>query len=161
MSDNPCPCSGGVFPLVVFNPPAQPSIAYRWGDYDGFRGALLQTAQPPLPAETQLTRPDGTLVWRPAPDSGDLALQIAEWWAYLSDILTLYTERAANQAFLGTADLPESLPRLRADPRLPPAARDRGAAHPCRAGARAPTGRSAARASGAEQARSGPAAAGL
>ena len=112
MSDNPCPCSGGVFPLVVFNPPAQPSIAYRWGDYDGFRGALLQTAQPPLPAETQLTRPDGTLVWRPAPDSGDLALQIAEWWAYLSDILTLYTERAANQAFLGTADLPESLPQL-------------------------------------------------
>jgi len=108
MIDNPCPCSGGVFPLVVFNPPAQPSIVYRWGDYDGFRNRLLQ----PLDGETQLTKSDGTLVWRPAPASGNLALQIAEWWAYLSDILTLYTERAANQAFLGTADLPESLPRL-------------------------------------------------
>lgn len=49
----------------------------------------------------------------------------------------------------------------RTDPRLPPAAGDRGAAHPRRAGARAPAGRCAARAAGAEQARSGPAAAGL
>ena len=112
MSDNPCPCTGGVFPTVVFNAPAQPTITYRWGDYDGFRNALLQPSQPPLPAEMQLSKPDGTLVWRPAPDVGDLALQIAEWWAYLADILTLYAERAANQAYLRTADLPESLPRL-------------------------------------------------
>jgi Baseplate J-like protein len=112
MSDDPCPCSGGGFPRIVFNAPAQPALSYRWGDYDGFRNALLQPAQPPLPAETQLSKVDGTLVWRPAPDVGDLALQIAEWWAYLADILTLYAERTANQAYLRTADLPESLPRL-------------------------------------------------
>jgi Baseplate J-like protein len=112
MSDNPCPCQGDVFPTVVFNVPAQPSITYRWGDYDGFRNALLQPSQPPLPAEMQFSKPDGTLVWRPAPGVSDLALQIAEWWAYLADILTLYAERAANQAYLRTADLPESLPRL-------------------------------------------------
>ena len=112
MSDNPCPCSGGAFPVVVYNAPAQPAIAYRWGDYTGFRAALLQPAVPPLPAETELTQPGGAQIWRPAPDSGDLALQVAEWWAYLADILTLYTERAANQAYIGTADLPESLPRL-------------------------------------------------
>ena len=85
MSDNPCPCTGGVFPTVVFNAPAQPAITYRWGDYDGFRNALLQPAQPPLPAEMQLSKPDGTLVWRPAPGVGDLALQIAEWWNEHSD----------------------------------------------------------------------------
>ena len=108
MSDTPCPCTGAPFPVPVFNRPALPAIAYRWGDYDGFRAALLQ----PLAGETELTAPDGTPVWRPTPDGGDLALQIAEWWAVLADILTLYTERAANQAFLRTADLPESLARL-------------------------------------------------
>jgi hypothetical protein len=112
MSDNPCPCATTTFPTVVFNPPAQPHINYRWGDFNGFRAALLQPAASPLPAETQLTQPDGTLIWRPTADSGDLALQIVEWWAYLADILTLYAERAANQAYIGTADLPESLPRL-------------------------------------------------
>ena len=35
-----------------------------------------------------------------------------EWWAYLCDILTFYNERIANQAYLGTADLPESVNRL-------------------------------------------------
>lgn len=108
MSDNPCPCAEQPFPVPVFNRPALPAIAYRWGDYDGFRAALLQ----PLAGETELTAADGTPVWRPTPDAGDLALQIAEWWAYLADILTLYAERAANQAYLRTADLPESLPRL-------------------------------------------------
>jgi hypothetical protein len=112
MSDNPCPCTGGAFPVVVYNAPAQPAISYRWGDYTGFRSALLQPAVPPLPAETELTQPGGAQIWRPTPDSGDLALQVAEWWAYLADILTLYTERAANQAYIGTADLPESLPQL-------------------------------------------------
>jgi predicted phage baseplate assembly protein len=107
MSDNPCACSGHVFPWLVSNPPAQSSLAYRWGDYDAFRAALLL----PRADETQLTTPDGRLIWRPAPD-GDLALQIVEWWAYLADILTLYTELAANQAYVRTADLPESLLRL-------------------------------------------------
>ena len=104
--------SGSVFPAVVYNPPAQPTIRYRWGDYTAFRAALLQPAAPPLPAETELTQPGGAQVWRPTANSGDLALQIAEWWAYLADILTLYTERAANQSYIRTADLPESLPRL-------------------------------------------------
>ena len=117
MSDNsapsPCPCTGGAFPVVVYNAPAQPTITYRWGDYTGFRAALLQpAASPPLPAETELSQPGGAQVWRPTAGSGDLALQVAEWWAYLADILTLYTERAANQAYIRTADLPESLPRL-------------------------------------------------
>jgi predicted phage baseplate assembly protein len=35
-----------------------------------------------------------------------------EWWAYLADVLTFYNERAATQAYLRTADLPESVNRL-------------------------------------------------
>ena len=35
-----------------------------------------------------------------------------EWWAYLADVLTFYNERIANQAYLRTADLPESVNRL-------------------------------------------------
>ena len=37
---------------------------------------------------------------------------MVEWWAYLADVLTFYNERIANQAYLGTADLPESVNRL-------------------------------------------------
>ena len=37
---------------------------------------------------------------------------MVEWWAYLADILTFYNERIANQDYLRTADLPESVSRL-------------------------------------------------
>lgn len=105
-----CPCGSVTTPWVVFNPPAREVIAYRWGDYTSFRYALLQA----LPGETALTQTVGgqvQQVWRPTAE-GDLALQMVEWWAYLSDILTFYNERIATQAYLRTADLPESTNRL-------------------------------------------------
>jgi predicted phage baseplate assembly protein len=37
---------------------------------------------------------------------------VAEWFAYLADILTFYNERIANQDYLRTADLPESVNHL-------------------------------------------------
>src|SRR5713226_9206304 len=103
MSDIPtiCPCETFDHPRVIVNPPGRNVIAYRVGDYTAFRHALPQS----LPAEEEL------LHWRPS-TKGDLALQLLEWWAYLSDILTFYNERIANQAYLRTADLPESLQGL-------------------------------------------------
>jgi hypothetical protein len=104
-----CPCGAIVHPTVVFNPPGRSIIAYRAGDYTTFRHALLQ----PLDDETELTeRIDGRLlqIWRPT--SGDLALQMIEWWAYLADILTFYHERVASEQYLRTAELPESVNRL-------------------------------------------------
>jgi hypothetical protein len=71
------------------------------GDYALFRHALLRARA----GETELTN------WRPGA-SGDLAVQMVEWWAYLADILTFYNERIANQDYLRTADLPESVKRL-------------------------------------------------
>jgi hypothetical protein len=37
---------------------------------------------------------------------------IAEWFAYIADILTFYNERIANADYLGTAELPESVAHL-------------------------------------------------
>jgi hypothetical protein len=105
-----CPCGTVVHPSVIFNLPGRDIIAYRAGDYTAFRHALLHA----LEGEEQLTQLiDGRVrqIWQPSA-SGDLALQMMEWWAYLADVLTLYNERAANQAYLRTADLPESVKRL-------------------------------------------------
>jgi hypothetical protein len=96
-----CPCETFVHPRVISNPPGRSVIAYRVGDYTTFRHAMLLSR----PLETELAN------WRPSA-KGDLALQMVEWWAYLADILTFYNERVANQAYLRTADLPESVQRL-------------------------------------------------
>jgi len=93
-----CPCDAFVHPQTITNPPEQTNIAYRVGNYVSFREALLRS----LPGETELVN------WRPGA-TGDLAVQMMEWWAYLADILTFYNERIANQDYLLTADLPESL----------------------------------------------------
>jgi hypothetical protein len=87
--------------VEICNPPNLPAINYRAGDYLAFRHRLLQQ----LPDETALTN------WRPGAE-GDLAVQMIEWWAYIADILTFYTERIANEAYLGTAILPESVNHL-------------------------------------------------
>ncbi len=75
----------------ITNLPGQRSIHYRVGDFASFRAALLR----PLPGEQELVD------WRPA--TGDLALQLIEWWAYLADILTFYNEQIANGFYLSTS----------------------------------------------------------
>ncbi len=106
-----CSCGLFVHPRVITNPPGLATIAYRGGDYTSFRHALLLAR----PGETQLTRTIATdqvqSIWRPTAQ-GDLAVQMIEWWAYLCDVLTFYNERVANESYLGTADLPESVSRL-------------------------------------------------
>ena len=96
-----CPCDQFTHPQVISNPPGRTSIAYRVGDYIAFREALLRSR----PGEVEL------LNWRPGAQ-GDLAVQMVEWWAYLADILTFYNERIANEDYLRTAVLPESVQRL-------------------------------------------------
>jgi hypothetical protein len=95
-----CPCEGLDHPKEIYNPVGHEVIRYRVGEFADFRAALLQYA-----GETSLRR------WRPHAEA-DLAVQVVEWWAYLADILTFYNERAASQAYLRTADRPESPARL-------------------------------------------------
>lgn len=102
MSNSPiCPCMAPQEALTISNHPGRDHINYRVGDYVSFRHALLRGR----PGEIELSN------WRPGA-SGDLAVQMVEWWAYLADILTFYNERIANQDYLRTADLPESVKRL-------------------------------------------------
>jgi hypothetical protein len=95
-----CPCEMPQDPQVVSNPPGLASITDRVDDFTGFRRALLR----PLPGEQALG------VWRPT--AGDLGLQFLEWWAYVADVLTFYNERIANEAYLRTAQFPDSIAGL-------------------------------------------------
>src|SRR5262252_7653394 len=99
-----CPCDGADIKDPV-NPPALPRIAYRVGTYADFRRAVLAPTQP------DALSAGGTPPWR-TDGAGDLAVMIAEWFAYIADILTFYNERIANQDYLRTADLPESVAHL-------------------------------------------------
>ena len=100
-SSSICPCDTFVHPEVISNPAGRKTITYRVGDYLAFREALLRSRD----GEVELTN------WRPGAE-GDLAVQMVEWWAYLADILTFYNERVANEDYLRTALLPESVQRL-------------------------------------------------
>lgn len=97
----PCPCETFVFPQSITNPPGRSRINYRVGDFVAFREALLRSR----PGEVELAN------WRPGAQ-GDLAVQMIEWWAYVADIITFYNERIANETYLRTAVLPESVQRL-------------------------------------------------
>jgi predicted phage baseplate assembly protein len=100
-----CPCDGLPGERLIFNPPARDHFAYRVGDFVSFRHALLEALTEPPGPEHQLD------AWRPTARA-DLGVQMLEWWAYLADILTFYNERIANESFLRTAVLPESLRNL-------------------------------------------------
>ncbi|MBM4318413.1 MAG: hypothetical protein FJ125_00265, partial [Deltaproteobacteria bacterium] len=97
----PCPCERVVHPRPLGNPPGRQALTRRVGDFCSFRRALLTGRS----GETALAE------WRPGAD-GDLAVQLVEWWAYIADVLTFYDERIANESYLRTARLPESVRRL-------------------------------------------------
>jgi hypothetical protein len=114
MSYPVCPCDGEL-PGPSYNLPELSYISYRVGDYVSFRQAvltpLLTPATPlPLPLEQTLSV-NGVPVWT-TDGAGDLAVMIAEWFAYIGDIIAFYNERIANQDYLRTASLPESVNNL-------------------------------------------------
>jgi hypothetical protein len=92
-----CPCDDEV-PALPVNLPQLNHIAFRFGTYAEFRRAVLT----PATGERSLD------AWRPQ-GQGDLAVMMAEWFAYVGDILTFYDERIANQCYLRTADLDASV----------------------------------------------------
>ncbi len=92
-----CGCCTGVTqetPIAVVNRAALPSIGYRVGTYPTFlasmQAALSSSGYPALAGLR--TR-----------DPGDFSLALLDAWAEVLDILTFYTERLANEAYLGTA----------------------------------------------------------
>ena len=109
-----CPCDDQTPPAPT-NLPDLPTIAYRTGDYVSFRQAVLTPLMAPgnpapVPVEQTLSV-DGVPVWR-TDGTGDLGVMIAEWFAYVADVIAYYNERIANESYLRTAVLPASVNNL-------------------------------------------------
>lgn len=94
---NDCGCCEGISsetPQRVANRPGLSAIAYRVGDHARFKETLLArltiSNQPALRSLT--TR-----------DDDDFSIALLDAWATVSDVLTFYQERIANEAYLRTA----------------------------------------------------------
>jgi hypothetical protein len=92
-----CGCCAGVMqltPVAIANRPALTAISYRVGVYATFLASMeaaLSGSNVPALAGLR-TR-----------SSGDFSIALIDSWAEVLDILTFYTERLANEAYLGTA----------------------------------------------------------
>ena len=92
-----CGCCAGVTqltPVAIANRAALPAIAYRVGVYATFLASMeaaLSGSNVPALAGLR-TR-----------SSGDFSIALVDAWSEVLDILTFYTERLANEAYLGTA----------------------------------------------------------
>jgi predicted phage baseplate assembly protein len=108
MSSDPCACGccaspAPPVPATVYNDPGLPSVSYRIGTYPSFREALIEA----LASKSELRE----LTTR---DPSDYAIATLDSWAYIADVLTFYSERTINEAFLRTAKLRDSVVRLSA-----------------------------------------------
>ena len=92
-----CGCCTGVAvrtPARVVNRPGLGEIAYRAGRYSTFRDSMVAGL-------TRTDRPALAALQTRAPD--DFSIALIDAWAVAGDVLTFYTERIANEHYLGTA----------------------------------------------------------
>jgi hypothetical protein len=92
-----CGCCAGatrLTPALIVNRSQLPAIAYRVGTYSSFMQTMIAAlSSSNVPALAGLrTR-----------DSGDFSIALVDAWSEVLDSLTFYTERLANEAYLGTA----------------------------------------------------------
>ena len=87
-------------PVTIDNLPGLSSVRYRVGTYASFREAIVERAghDPALTGWTART-------------DDDYGMTLIDLWSYVADVLTFYQERIANEAFLRTALLRESVYR--------------------------------------------------
>lgn len=104
-----CPCDEPVDPAVeiarALNAIAagQRALPRQVRSFPGVREALLAGIRAP--------GRDALREWR-ARNSRDLGLMLLEMWAYVSDVLSFYDERIANETYIRTAQRSISLRRL-------------------------------------------------
>ena len=106
----PCGCCAGVevaTPQSDVNPPGLAALAYRVGDYATFYETMLArlsglTLEIPAPngGPPQSVMPLKGLTTR---DPADPSIALLDAWAVVSDVLTFYQERIANEGYLPTA----------------------------------------------------------
>lgn len=92
-----CACCGGLAdrtPVEIVNRPGLPAIEYRAGAYAQFRASML----------AGLSRADRTaLKGLTTRETDDFSIALLDAWAVAADVITFYTERIANEHYLGTA----------------------------------------------------------
>jgi hypothetical protein len=96
-----CTTAAAAIPAEVENRPGLSVIAYRIGTFTTFRKAIID----------QLSH-TAELAGLSARVSEDYTITAIEMWSAVADVLTFYQERAANEAFLRTATLRDSILRL-------------------------------------------------
>lgn len=94
---NNCGCCDGLSvetPVKVYNRPGLTAISYRVGDHAKFKESLLaRLSNSGLPALRNLT----------TRSDDDFTIALLDAWSSVSDILSFYQERIANESYLGTA----------------------------------------------------------
>ena len=100
-------------PLSLINRPGLSQIAYRVGTFSAFRQAMLDALvlQPVRSVDPANPALSNQLATR---SSDDYGVAVLEMWAYVLDVLTFYQQSIANEAFIRTAELRDSLARLAA-----------------------------------------------
>jgi hypothetical protein len=88
-------------PIAVFNRPSLTAIAFRVGTYASFRQSMLQRIARTQVLSALQTRSDD-----------DFAITLLDMWATVADVLTFYEERIANEGYLHTARLRDSIRRM-------------------------------------------------
>jgi hypothetical protein len=96
-----CTTPAATIPAAIENRPWLSTVAYRIGTFATFRKSILDE----LSRTPELAGLSTRL-------SDDYTITTVELWAAVADVLTFYQERTANEAFLRTATLRDSVLRL-------------------------------------------------
>ena len=88
-------------PIAVFNRPGLDAIVFRAGTYSSFRQSMLQRLAGQHALSGLQTR-----------DDDDYAITLLDMWATVADVLTFYEERIANEGYLRTGRLRDSILRM-------------------------------------------------
>jgi uncharacterized phage protein gp47/JayE len=88
-------------PIAAYNRPGLTAIAFRVGTYASFRQSMLQRIARTQALSALQTRSDD-----------DDAITLLDMWATVGDVLTFYQERIANEGYLRTARLRDSILRM-------------------------------------------------
>jgi hypothetical protein len=98
-----CEPAAPLTPELVSNRLGLPRIAYRVGTFSSFRESMIERA----------ARKAALRDWT-ARSHDDYGVALLELWAYVADVLTFYEERVANESFIRTAALRDSVLKLAA-----------------------------------------------
>ncbi len=95
-------CEGATLQERHYNRPGQPAISYRLGTHSTFLSRMKKRlSSKPIPdGKNKGSKPLKKLTTR---STDDPSIAILDAWALVSDVLTFYQERIANEGFLRTA----------------------------------------------------------